>query len=248
MAYQGPGGASEARFPTTHWSRVIAAGDPAHPEARAALAELCAVYWYPIYAYVRRKGHDHERALDLTQGYFARLLEKGVVAAADRRKGRLRNFLRTDCDFFLADRRDHDRAKKRGGAVAMVPIDADDAERRYRIEPLDVQTPELLFDRTWALALLDRVLDLLRQEYVTSGRADWFGELEVVVADGQNAPTYATIAARLGTTESAVQSAVLRLRRRVRELVRGQIAATLDDPSPEEVEAEIRALFTTLAR
>jgi RNA polymerase sigma-70 factor (ECF subfamily) len=120
-----------ARFPTTHWSRVVSAGDPAAPEAREALAELCAAYWYPVYALVRRKGHGAEQALDLTQDYFARLLEKGTVAAADPVKGRFRAFLLADCSFFLADQRDRQRALKRGGGRAALAIDARDAEGRF---------------------------------------------------------------------------------------------------------------------
>src|SRR5262245_56592863 len=123
------------RFPTTRWSRVVAAGDRDAAGAGEALAELCAAYWFPVYAFVRRKGHDPERALDLTQDYFARLLEKGTVAAADPVKGRFRSFLLADCVFFLADRRDHDRARKRGGGRAALPIDARDAEGRYLHEP-----------------------------------------------------------------------------------------------------------------
>src|SRR5215212_1673973 len=130
-----PSSTSAAHFPTTHWSRVARAGDPTTPEARAALAELCGAYWYPIYALIRRKGHGPDAALDLTQDYFARLLEKGTVAAADPVKGRFRAFLLADCSYFLADRRDHDLALKRGGGRPVVPIDAHEAEGRYRHEP-----------------------------------------------------------------------------------------------------------------
>ena len=132
---------SAARFPTTHWSRIAAAGDPAAPGAREALAELCAAYWYPLYAFIRRQGQPPEAAADLTQDYFARLLEKGVLAAADRRKGRFRAFLRTDCRFFLADDLDRRAARKRGGGAAMISIDQAWAEGRYRLEPADLSAP-----------------------------------------------------------------------------------------------------------
>ena len=139
----------DGRFPTTRWSRVAAAADPDRPEAREALAELCAAYWFPVYALIRRKGHDPDAALDLTQDYFARLLEKGTVAAADPDKGRFRSFLLADCSFFLSDRRDRDRALKRGGGRPVLSIDARDAEGRFLREPSHDQTPERLFERDW---------------------------------------------------------------------------------------------------
>src|SRR5262249_37999009 len=237
-----------ARFPTTHWSRVARAGGLPTPEARAALAELCGAYWYPIYALIRRKGYEAEAALDLTQGYFARLLEKGTVAAADRDKGRFRAFLRTDCGFFLADQRDRENALKRGGGVTPASIDARDAEGRYRVEPADLLTPERLFDRTWALMLLDGVLDRLAREYADSGRAELFEQLKVVLTDGPRSVSYARIATQLGMSEVAIQSAVQRVRRRDRDLLRERISATLGDPSPAEIEDEIRALFSALQR
>ena len=161
---------SDARFPSTCWSRVVAAADPGHPEARAALAELCAAYWFPVYALVRRKGHDPDAALDLTQDYFARLLEKPVLAAADRRKGRFRAFLLTDCVHFLANAHDRAGALKRGGGRTFVPIDAGAAEGRYGAEPAHDLTPERLFERTWALTLLAAVFEALRREYESEGK------------------------------------------------------------------------------
>jgi DNA-directed RNA polymerase specialized sigma24 family protein len=149
--------AQPADFPTTPWSRVAHAVDPAAPEARDALAELCGAYWYPIYAYIRRKGHDPDAALDLTQDYFTRLLETDVLASADHRRGRFRAFLRTDCGFFLSHHQERCRALKRGGRAAL-PIDARDAEGRYLREPADATTPERLFDQSWALNLLDEVM------------------------------------------------------------------------------------------
>jgi DNA-directed RNA polymerase specialized sigma24 family protein len=239
---------SDARFPTTHWSRVARAVAPGDPGARAALAELCGSYWYPIYALIRHKGHDPDEALDLTQEYFARLLEKGVLAAADPGKGRFRAFLRTDCGFFLADARDRRDRLKRGGAVAVLSIDAASAEGRYRVEPAGGLTPELLFDRAWAVALLEQGMGRLAAEYVGSGRADLFERLEPTLTRGPRAETYATIATRLGMTEAAVQQAALRLRKRYGALLREEVAATLDGPDEAAVEDEIRDLFTALGR
>ena len=239
---------SAARFPTTHWSRVVAASGRATADDREALAELCRAYWYPLYAFIRRKGFQPDDAQDLTQAYFARLLQTGVLAAADPEKGRFRAFLRTDCGFFLADQRDRANALKRGGGVAPVSFDARNAESRYQFEPADRLTPDHLFDRAWALTLLDGVLDKLTRAYADSGRAELFAQLKVVLTDGPRSVPYASMATQLGMSEVAIQSAVQRLRRRYRDLVRERIAATLGDPSPAEVEDEIRALFSALER
>jgi RNA polymerase sigma-70 factor (ECF subfamily) len=231
-----------AHFPTTQWSRVIAAADRAAPESRAALAQLCAAYWFPIYALIRRRGHSPEAACDLAQDYFTRLLEKPVIAAADQSKGRFRAFLRTDCQHFLLDQ---DRRKRvRARVLTTVSIDAGDAERRYRFEPADAMTPDRLFDRTWAVTLLDRVLGLLAQEYATGGRAEVFDRLKVVLSQGKGTVPAADLAAQLRTTEGAVHTAVHRLKKRYRALLQQEIAATLDDPS--EVEDEIRWLFEAI--
>ncbi len=240
--------ASAARFPTTHWSRIAAVGDHATPGDREALAELCRAYWYPLYAFIRRRGYDPADAQDLTQSYFARLLERSVLAAADQNKGRFRAFLRTDCGFFLADHRDRERALKRGGGTPPVSIDARNAEGRYRVEPADSATPERLFDRDWALTLLDRVLDVLERQYADSGRSAFFDRLKIVLTDGPRAIAYGAIAGEFGMTEGAVEGAVRRLRRRYRTLLHAQIADTLDDPSPDAVADEIRDLFAALGR
>jgi DNA-directed RNA polymerase specialized sigma24 family protein len=232
------------RFPTTRWSRVVAAGDRAGPEARQAFAELCSAYWYPLYAFVRRKGHNSDEALDLTQDYFARLLEKGTVAAADPGRGRFRGFLLADCTHFLAHRWGHDRAAKRGGGVAPLSIEARDAEGRYLREPAHNQTAERLFERDWAVALLERVLARLRREYHDSGRSSLFDTLKVVLSEDPRAVPQVELAERLGTSPGAVQVAVHRLRKRYRVLVRVAIAATVTDET--EVEAEIRDLFAAL--
>jgi RNA polymerase sigma factor (sigma-70 family) len=232
------------RFPTTRWSRVVAAGDLAAPEASEALAALCAAYWYPLYAFIRRKGHGPDEALDLTQEYFARLLEHGTVAAADPGKGRFRSFLLADCTHFLAHRREHDRALKRGGGIAPLSIDARDAEGRYVLEPSHSRTPEHLFERDWALAMLEGVLARLRGEYHDAGRGEVFEVLKVALSEDPRSIPQAELAARLGISEGAVQVAVHRLRKRYRALVREAIAATVADEA--EVEGEIRELFAAL--
>jgi DNA-directed RNA polymerase specialized sigma24 family protein len=235
-----------AGFPTTRWSRVARAGDLGGADARAALAELCTAYWYPIYALVRRLGHGAADALDLTQDYFARLLEEPVLAAADRTRGRFRAFLRADCRFFLAGLRDRERAEKRGGSRPPLSIDARDAEGRYLIEPADGLTPERLFDRAWALALLGRALDRLADDYAATGRAVVFEALRPALVDHRGSASHAELAARLGLSVGALHQAASRLRKRYREALRDEIAATLDDPSDAAVADEIRDLFDAL--
>jgi RNA polymerase sigma-70 factor (ECF subfamily) len=235
---------SAERFPTTHWSRVVAAGEPDAPEAREALAALCVAYWFPIYAYIRRRGHDPDRAQDLTQDLFARLLEKGVLGAADPDRGLFRTFLRAVCADFLANCHVRENALKRGGGRLIVPIEGPAAEDRYAREPAHDLTPERVFDRDWALTLLGRVLDALRREYHEVGHAATFEALSPVLTDGSRAEPYAAVARRLGTTEGAVRVAVHRMRRRYGELLREEIGDTVGDPS--DVDDEIRALFAAL--
>jgi len=235
---------SPGQFPTTRWSRVILAGDSDEPLARESLAELCNAYWYPLYAYIRRRGYRPDEAGDLTQDFFARLLEKGLLSEADPTRGRFRAFLRTVCLHFLANRRDHEQAKKRGGGRAVLPIDPGDAEGRYSRELADELTPERIFERSWALTLLGRVLDQLGREYDEAGKAGTFEGLREMLDGTSDATSYAAVAARMGTTEGAARVAAHRLRRRYGELLRREIASTLADP--DEVEDEIRHLFAAL--
>jgi DNA-directed RNA polymerase specialized sigma24 family protein len=228
-------------FPSTHWSLVMQAGSASSPEAGAALAELCDAYWYPIYAFIRRKGNYPDKALDLTQSYFERLLTKPVIVAADRSKGRFRSFLKTDCQHFLVSRYRSQVNKPHNGAIS---IDGDEAEKRYRIEPVDEMTPERQFDRTWAITLLGRALDLLAQEYQSKEKAEVFELLKPVLIQGEVDRPVADLAARLGTTEGAIYTATNRLRKRYGEILRREVAATLDGQcSPEE---EIQLLFGAL--
>ena len=236
--------AQPAGFPTTRWSQVAHAANPAAPEARAAVAELCGAYWYPIYAFIRRKGNGPEQALDLTQGYFAHLLERGTVTSADPARGRFRSFLLADCRHFLAHERERDAAARRGGRIALLSINANDAEGQYQLEPVHEQTPERLFERDWALALLEGVVAEVRREYETSGRGASFEVLKVVLEAGSSRVSQADMAARLGTTEAAVQVAVHRLRKRYRQALRAAIAATVADEA--EVDDELKALFAAL--
>jgi RNA polymerase sigma-70 factor (ECF subfamily) len=246
VAASRPDPSPDAAFPTTRWSRVARAGGPPTPEGRAALAELCRAYWYPIYALIRRKGHGPDAALDLTQDYFARLLEKGTVAAADPLRGRFRSFLLADCSFFLADRRDRDRALKRGGGRPVVSIDARDAEGSFLGEPSHDQTPERLFERDWALALIARAFDGLRRHYDDTSRADLFRILKPLVTADPDAPARAAVAAGLGTTEGNLRVALHRFRARFAAALRAEVAATLRDEGDVVVEDELRALFAAL--
>jgi RNA polymerase sigma factor (sigma-70 family) len=235
-------------FPTTRWSRVARAGDPGGADAVEALAELCEAYWYPIYALIRRLGHGEADALDLTQAYFARLLEGPALATADRERGRFRAFLRTDCGHFLNDCRDQARAQKRGSGRAALSIDARDAEGRYIVEPADDLGPDRLFDRAWGLTLLGRALDRLAADYAATGRDRLFERLQGTLTAGSRSVSYVAVARELGMTEAAVQQAAHRLRERYRKALREEIAATLDDPTVEAVASEIRDLFDALGR
>jgi RNA polymerase sigma factor (sigma-70 family) len=234
-------------FETTHWTLILAARNRDEPRAHDALARLCQSYWPPIYAYIRRHDHDPHAAEDLTQGFFAALLEPGALAGVDQNKGKFRAFLLASCRHFLGHQCDHDHAAKRGGGKRILSIDIRDAEGRYLREPADhlTRTPEALFVRRWALALLEGVLDDLRGEYTRAGKLELFDALKATLTSTPRSAPYATIAGRLGMTEGAVQVAVHRLRRRYRAALRARIAATVTDPA--EIEEEIRDLFAALA-
>ena len=230
-------------FATTRWTLVAAATDPADPQAREALADLCRAYWFPVYAYVRRRGHDQHAAQDLTQGFFTRLLEKNDLTAADRTRGRFRSFLLGACRHFLANQHDHATARKRGGGRTHLPLDFDAAAGRYGREPAGADTPERAFDREWALGLLDRAVGELRAEYAGSGRERLFDSLKDALAGGADVP-HAEKARELGLTVGAVKVAVHRLRQRYRDRLRALIADTVAGPA--EVDDEVRDLFAAL--
>ena len=229
------------RFATTHWSVVLSAGDCGSSQAERSLAILCENYWFPLYAFVRRSGHSAEDSQDLTQEFFVRLLDKNFLAAADRQKGRFRTFLLAAMKHFLANEYDRARAKKRGGGQTIVPLE--DLEARYCREPADTLTPERIFEQQWALALLSQVLAQLQAEMVTSGKATLFDAIKGHLT-GDHTASHATIAAQLSMSEGSVKTAAHRLRRRYRELLREEIAQTV--AGPDEIEEEIRDLFTCL--
>ena len=233
-------------FVTTHWSMVVKAGRSDTPLARAALEKLCRTYWFPLYAYVRRRGQSVEDAQDLTQEFFARVLERHWLARADQAKGRFRTFLLTAMERFLANEWDKARALKRGGGQRTVPIQLDTAETRYGVEPADTQTPEQAFEYRWALVLLDEVVGQLETEFRRRDQGDLFAALKPCLVGGRAAQPYAELAAKLSIEEGAVKVTVHRLRQRYRELLRAEIANTV--ASPGEVEAEMRHLFNVLTR
>ncbi|MBE0541233.1 MAG: RNA polymerase sigma factor [Verrucomicrobia bacterium] len=232
-------------FVTTHWSVVLTAGRNDTTRAHAALAKLCQTYWYPLYAYVRRRGQSPEDAQDLTQEFFARLLEKNWVGNADQTKGRFRSFLLSAMNHFLADEWDKARAQKRGGGVPLVPLQFETAETRYGVEPTDSATPERTFERRWALTLLEEVLNHLRAEYEQEGKADLFTTLHPCLVGERTAQPYAELATKMGVNEGTVKSAVHRLRQRYRQLLRDEIANTV--AGADEVDEELRHLFAVLA-
>jgi RNA polymerase sigma-70 factor (ECF subfamily) len=231
-------------FATTRWSLVLDAGTELTPRGRAALATLCELYWYPLYAYLRRRNHSAEDAQDLTQGFFARLLEKHALHIVDRTRGRFRSFLLASLDHYVSNERDRDRAQKRGGGTSPISLDAAMAEDRYKLEPPDPWTPEKIFDRNWALTLLGRVLERLRTDLHAEGKGELFDHLKVYLAGEQGAPSYREIGAALGMSEGAVKVAVHRLRRRYRDLLYDEIAQTVS--TQEEVELELQYLMESV--
>ena len=233
-----------SQFPTTRWSVVVTAGDPHRKEARSALVSLCENYWYPLYAYLRRRGYPTDQAQDLTQEFFIRLLEGRYLDRADPEKGRFRSFILTSLRFFVADQADRQRAHKRGGG-AVGPLEFLSGEERYQREPAHDETPERIFERRWALSVLDRVVEKLRNEFVQHGRPEHFDKLKVFLLGQSDAQPYAALAREMNTSEGAIKVAVHRLRKRYRELFRQEIADTVADPA--EVESELRFLVAALA-
>lgn len=222
---------------------VLSAQDKVSPRTAEALESLCRIYWYPLYAFARRAGHRPADAEDLTQGFFARLLEKDYLKSAAREKGRFRTFLLVAFKRFLANEWDREHARKRGGFASTISIEQELAESRFAAEPAHRLQPDVLFDRQWATALIECVMARLQEEYLASGRAKLFEYLRGCLAREESGLPYAEIASRLKLTEAAVKMAVQRLRARYREILRAEIAHTVS--SPEEIEEEIRHLFST---
>jgi RNA polymerase sigma-70 factor (ECF subfamily) len=234
------GTADAAGFAATRWSVVLAAAQGKRtPAAATAMEELCRAYWYPLYAFIRRRGYESHEAEDLAQGFFARLLEKRALQDVDPQKGKFRAFLLAALKHFLANERDRAQAQKRGGAHTLLQLDSLDGETRYRLEPAHDATPEKLFERQWALTVLHQVLARLQAEAEADGKAATFASLKGFLV-GDRSQTHAAAGAALGLSEGAVKVAVHRLRRRYRELLREEIAHTVADPA--DVDEEIQYL------
>jgi DNA-directed RNA polymerase specialized sigma24 family protein len=231
-------------FNTTRWSLVAAAGGDDTVAAREALGALCEAYWYPLYAYVRRRGASPDDARDVTQGFLASLLERRGFEGLSPERGRFRAFLLASLKHFLANDAARRHARKRGGGLAQVSLSLDDAEGRYRVEPVEAVTPERLYERRWALTIIDRVLDELREEWGAGNRGAEFQELRSALLGDAPPGGYAAVAARLHTSEGAVKVAIHRLRRRFQSRLRQRIAETVADPA--DVDDEIRYLVQVI--
>jgi len=231
-------------FETTEWSVVLAAGGEDSRAARIALATLCEAYWYPLYAYIRRWGATADDAPDLTQAFLTSLLERRDFKGLSQERGRFRAFLLASLRHFLANDAAKRRSQKRGGGAMTIPLQSDDAERRYLVEPVDSATPEKLYERRWALTVIDRVLAELRHEAEADGGTDEFDAIKACMLGRSASGSFGAIAARLGVGEGAVRVAVHRLRRKFQARLKQDIAATVS--SPDQVDDEIRYLIRAL--
>ncbi len=231
-------------FDTTLWTVVLHAGQSESPHASAALDRLCRGYWYPLYVFVRRQGYDPDQAQDLTQEFFCCILRKNYLKAADPNRGRFRTFLLTCLKHFLADEWDRSQRQKRGGGATIFSLDAERAERRYKLDPADSLTPERAYKRRWAEELVEQVMTRLQGEFIKEGKADRFEAFKAFLV-GDDPASQAEVGARLGLSESAVKSGLFRMRQRYAELFREEIAQTV--ASPEEVEEELKELFAALS-
>ena len=236
---------SDAWFVTTHWSVVLSAGRTETPRARHALERLCQTYWYPLYAYVRRRGYSAHDAQDLTQGFFACLLERQSLATADPNKGRFRSFMLGAMNYFLATEWAKMQTQKRGGGREIFSLDLASAEQRLDLEPGGNSTPDRVFDKEWATALLDKVLNQLEAEFRREGKSALFGTLKQTLAGSRDAQPYAALAGKLRMNEGTVKTAVHRLRKRYRRLLEAEIADTVT--SADEVREEMAYLLTVVS-
>jgi RNA polymerase sigma-70 factor (ECF subfamily) len=233
-----------AAFQTTEWSAILQARSDDSKAAYSALSHLCQGYWYPLYSYIRRRGNGPEQAKDLTQAFFAQLLEKNYLNELTPGFGRFRSFLLASLNHFLANEWDKAQAQKRGGGTRVISLNDDSAEGRYSLELMDHVTPELLYERRWACTVLEHVLGRLRAEFAAGERAGLFDELKIFLTPDHERVSYAVVAQRTGLKENTVKVAVHRLRRRYGELLRAQIARTVSDPA--DVEDEVRYLIDVL--
>ena len=232
-------------FVTTRWTVVLSAGRKSSPQSDRALGDLCQIYWYPLYAYIRRQGRSKEDSEDLVQAFFARFLEKNYLEGLSAERGKFRAFLLASLKHFLANEWDKANRQKRGGGAQHLSLDWQSADERFHLDPPDPASPDRAYDRAWALALLERVIARLRSECVAGGKENLFDQAKGYLMVGQTAIRYAEAAQTLGLDEGAVRVAVHRLRKRYRALLRDEIAQTLDDPA--QVEDELRSLQAALA-
>ena len=233
------------QFATTRWSMVVEAGRRSSPKAAEALATLCGIYWFPLYAYVRRQGYSADDAQDLTQAFYVHLLDKQTLQVADRERGRFRSFLLTSLKNFLAKQWRRDAAHKRGGGRSVISLDFDDGESRYGLEPSHDATPEKIFERHWALTLLEQSLTKLRAEFDASGKIEVFEGLKTFLGGQKSTVPYRELGNQLKMSEGAIKVAIHRMRRRYRALLREEIQQTIG--AAEDVDEELRRLFDTLA-
>jgi RNA polymerase sigma-70 factor (ECF subfamily) len=232
-------------FTTTHWSTVLAAGQAGSSASSEALERLCRTYWYPLYVFVRRQGHDTHDAEDLLQTFLARFLEKNFLMDVDRSKGRFRSLLLAALKHFLANEWDKVNAQKRGGQVQFLSLEHEAAENRYWEEPASEVTPETLYEQRWACVLLERVMQRLAEDFAAAGKGGFFEALKAFLVGESHSETYAELASKFGVSEAALKMKVQRMRHRYQRLLREEIARTV--ASPEEVEDEIRYLFRVLS-
>lgn len=232
------------QFATTHWSVVLAAGQEITPQSSEALNRLCGLYWYPLFAFCRRRGYEPFDAQDLTQSFFVHLLEGNRLQKVSPGKGKFRSFLIASLKNFLANDWDKRQTLKRGANLSFLPLDAEVGETRYRREPSHSATPDKAFEQSWALTLLETVLSQLREEYNGEDKTRLFEALQGYLSGDKSGVSYAEMAARLSLTEGSVKMAVLRMRRRFGELLRAEIAHTVS--KPEEIDEEIRCLFAAV--
>jgi RNA polymerase sigma factor (sigma-70 family) len=232
-------------FATTHWSVVVAAGRQNTPQSMQALDELCRTYWYPLYVYIRRRGHSREDAEDLTQSFFARFLEKNYLAGLSHDQGKFRAFLLAALKNFLANEWDRSQRQKRGGQIPHLSLDWENADSRFQLDAGESCLPDRSFDRAWATVLLDRVLTRLQVDCEAQDKGPWFASLKVFLTTATEQASYAEAATALGLSEGATRTAVHRLRQRYRELLRDEIAQTVSDPA--HIAEELQVLFQAFA-
>jgi len=236
---------NQPRFATTHWSVISAAGKSSSPQQKLALETLCQSYWFPLYAYLRRRGYDTHQAEDFTQAFFAHILEKKDLETADPKYGKFRSFLLVRLKYFLSDERDRAQAKKRGGGRNVLSLSIQNAEGQYALEPAIQLSPEMLFEKSWALTVLERTMGRLEAEMADKNKQKLFDCLKVYLTTDKDAIPYENMAAELEMTEGSIRVAVHRLRRRYRKLLRDEIAQTVGDE--DQIDEEMGCLFAALA-